>query len=77
MQTAVEPHQKEFVTVRQFCERYKWPTQSALRAMILDAHTKGLESAFRRIGKRVLIDVGEFWRIIDQLGGAPQVKRGK
>ncbi|MEI6531522.1 MAG: hypothetical protein WCN87_01730 [Chlamydiota bacterium] len=58
--------EERFLTVKQFITKFSWPTESGLRALILRAKEKGLERAFKRIGRRVLIDVTEFWRVIER-----------
>lgn len=59
---------KDYVTVKKFVERYpSGLTESALRALIFDAPHNGFSTAFKRIGRRVLIDVSAFWEIVDGL----------
>jgi len=60
--------EKQFLTVKDFCEKQpSWPTQSALRAIILGAAwgENKFQSAFKRVGRRVLVDEAEFWRCVD------------
>lgn len=58
------------LTVKQFIEKRNgsWPSEPALRAIILDASwgKNNFGTAFKRIGRRVLIDPVEFWRIITE-----------
>ncbi len=54
-------------TVKQFCEKNSWPSESALRAIILDAPVNGFQRAFKRVGRRVLVDEVAFWATVDQL----------
>lgn len=49
-----------FLTVRQYAERYPWPSESGLRWMIFHAASNGLESALIRVGRRILIDIEAF-----------------
>jgi hypothetical protein len=66
----------EFLTVNAFCRRYpEWPSPSALRAIILDAPTNGFARAFVRVGRRVLIDVDEFWGIVQAKRGTASAQR--
>lgn len=57
-----------YLTVRQFVEKYKgqWPSESALRTLILDANwgMNKFQEAFLKIGKRVLIDENKFWECV-------------
>lgn len=66
----------ELLPVNAFCRRHpEWPSPSALRAIILDAPTNGFATAFIRVGRRVLIDVAEFWRIVQAKRVAAYVQR--
>ena len=49
-----------FLTVRQYTERYPWPSESGLRWMIFHAASNGLESSLIRVGRRILIDIDTF-----------------
>jgi len=57
---------KVFLTCRQFNEKYPWPSETALRAIIQDADKRGFASAFKRYGRRVLIDPEEFWSCLER-----------
>lgn len=57
---------KVFLTCRQFNEKYPWPSETALRAIIQDADKRGFSSAFKRYGRRVLIDPEEFWACLER-----------
>ncbi len=52
----------QLITVRQFCERYSYPSESALRAIILDASINGFDKAIFRLGRRVLVNVPAFFK---------------
>lgn len=57
-------------TVRDFCEKNpSWPSESALRAIILGASwgENQFQTAFKRVGRRVLIDETEFWLCVDRM----------
>lgn len=49
------------LTVRQFCDRFPAFTQGSIRWLIFRAEENGLGTALVRIGRRVLIDVDEFF----------------
>ena len=55
-------------TVRQFIASNdgNWPSEGALRAIILDAKwgQNNFQKAFIRVGRRVLINPVEFWRCV-------------
>jgi hypothetical protein len=58
-------------TVKQFCEMNngKWPSEHALRALILNAswEQNEFQPAFKRMGRRVLIDPVKFWECVDKM----------
>ncbi|WP_154017770.1 DNA-binding protein [Candidatus Protochlamydia phocaeensis] len=54
-------------TVKHFCSKFSWPSESALRAIILNASTNGFQSAIKRVGRRVLIDEQEFFKCINRI----------
>jgi hypothetical protein len=57
-------------TVKQFIAKQNgsWPSESALRAIILDAAwgNNKFQSAFKRIKRRVLVNEIEFWKCVDK-----------
>ena len=46
-----------FLTVKQYAERYPYPSESSLRWHLFHSSTNGLESAVIRIGKRIVLDL--------------------
>lgn len=63
----------QLLTVRQFTQKYPWPTESGLRALIFAAskNENKFQTAFKRIGRRVLIDQSEFWLCVDRMQDDP------
>ncbi len=61
--------EQQLVTVKQFCKPGKWPSESALRAIILGASwgENKFQPAFKRVGRRVLVNEAEFWRCVDRM----------
>ncbi len=60
------------LTVKQFSSCYSWPSESAMRAYIFRASRYGLEDAFIRVGRRVLIDHLKFFQLLkDKNRGVP------
>lgn len=57
---------RRLCTVKQFCKPDQWPSESALRAIISDASLgkNKFQPAFKRIGRRVLVDQETFWNIV-------------
>lgn len=61
-----------YMTVRQFVESRKglWPaSDSAVRAIIMSSTngTNNFQKAFKWMGRRVLVDVNEFWACVDRV----------
>ncbi len=55
-----------YITLKQFADKYQWPTLSALRALYFEA-TKGGNSflpAFRKVGRRILVNPEKFFEIV-------------
>ena len=63
----------QLLTVRQFTQKYPWPTESGIRALIFGAskNENKFQSAFKRVGRRVLIDQSEFWLCVDRIQEDP------
>lgn len=59
----------QLLTIRQLCSMYSWPSESALRAYIYRAEELGIEDAFVRVKRRVLINPEKFFLLIRQLEG--------
>lgn len=58
--------EKRIWTFTQFCSYYPWPTIAGLRHLHLYRKQKGLEEAFWKVGKRVLVDVDKFWELLKE-----------
>jgi hypothetical protein len=62
--------ENKFLTVKDFCAKQpSWPSEGALRALILGASwgENKFQSAFKRVGRRVLVDEVEFWLCVDRM----------
>lgn len=63
--------ENSLLTVRQFCDKHRggWPSESALRAIILDAAwgKNNFQLAIKRVGRRVLICEKAFWEAVEQM----------
>ncbi len=68
-------------TVRQFIDKNKgsWPSESALRSIIGDARwgRNNFQRAFKRIGRRVLINEQEFWKAVNEAEMSYEKKDGR
>jgi len=45
---------------------HSWPPQGGLRHLIFNEKTNGFASAFKRVGRRVLIDEAEFFACVER-----------
>ena len=45
---------------------HAWPPQGGLRHLIFNAKTNGFSPAFKKVGRRVLIDEQEFFACIER-----------
>ena len=72
----MQPH-KIYMTIDDFAReqtgspgkgRKGWPTYDAIRNYRRDRKTNGFDSAFINIGRRVLVDVNEFWNCVERKG---------
>lgn len=44
-----------------------WPTQGGLRHLVFHAETNGFRTAFKRVGRSVLVDEAAFFQCVDEL----------
>jgi hypothetical protein len=56
----------KWMTLNNFCERFPWPTRSALQAYISKEHELGLTEAFMRCGRRVLVKPKLFFKLVEE-----------
>jgi len=61
---------KVYLTLKQFAiehSRRGWPTWDALRNIHFRRKTNGFETAFIKVGAKVLVDLDEFWYCVERL----------
>ncbi len=60
------------IPVPEWNQYHSWPPQGGLRHLIFNQETNGFASAFKRVGRRVLIDEVAFFACVDKQnqGGA-------
>ena len=63
-----------FLTVKQFCMTYNWPSEPALRSYIFRATELGIENAFLRLGRRVLVDPKKLFDLIREIAERPETQ---
>lgn len=51
---------------------HAWPPQGGLRHLIFHAKTNGFATAFKRCGRRVLIDESAFFECVNRQNGGSQ-----
>jgi hypothetical protein len=72
--TLAEFQQKQLsnrlIPVSDWNKTHAWPPIGGLRHLVFHAETNGFKAAFKRVGRRVLVDELEFYAIIDRQNGA-------
>lgn len=54
------------IPVPEWNQHHSWPPQGGLRHLIFNEKTNGFASAFKRVGRRVLIDEAAFFACVDK-----------
>ncbi len=54
------------IPVPDWNKHHSWPPQGGLRHLIFNEKTNGFASAFKRVGRRVLIDENAFFACVDK-----------
>jgi hypothetical protein len=54
------------IPVPRWNDYHDWPPPGGLRYLIFHADTNGYSTAFKRVGRRVLVDEAEFFRCIER-----------
>lgn len=66
-----QTHVSKLIPVPEWNQHHSWPPQGGLRHLIFNQKTNGFDKAFKRVGRRVLVDEVEFFAAVDrQNGGA-------
>lgn len=60
---------KRLIPVPDWNKFYPWPPEGGLRHLIFHAKTNGFAPAFKRVGRRVLVDDEIFWNIVEKQNG--------
>ena len=58
-----------FMTVKQFCQQYPVFTQGGMRWLLFHRQQNGLDHAVVKVGRKVLIDVDQFFLWLEQQNG--------
>ncbi len=54
------------IPVTEWNNYHSWPPQGGLRHLIYNEDTNGFKRAFKRVGRRILIDEKVFFQIVDE-----------
>ena len=57
-----------YIPVPRWNDHYDWPPPGGLRHLIFHADSNGFAAAFKRVGRRVLVNPVKFWEIVDAQG---------
>jgi hypothetical protein len=58
-----------FIPVTKWNDYHPWPGQGGMRHLIFHAERNGFAKAFKRVGRRVLIDEEAFFECINEKNG--------
>jgi hypothetical protein len=58
------------IPVPEWNQHHSWPPQGGLRHLIFNQQTNGFAKAFKRVGRRVLVDEAEFFACVDRQNGS-------
>ena len=62
----VKELQNQYIPVPKWSDHYEWPPEGGMRHLIFNAETNGFKPAFKRVGRRVLVNAPVFWEIVNQ-----------
>lgn len=60
------------IPVNKWNNYHPWPSPGGLRHLIFNAEHNGFKRAFKRVGRRVLIDEPVFFECVDEKNGEVQ-----
>ena len=61
--------QTRFIPLTDWPKHHPWPPIGGLRHLAFNAETNGFKTAFKRVGRRVLVDETEFFRCVEARNG--------
>ena len=65
------------IPVTQWAEHHAWPSVNGLRALVFNSATNGFNSAFLKVGGRVLVNEAEFFAAVAKCAERRPLQRGK
>jgi len=57
------------IPVPDWNNHHAWPPKGGLRHLIFNSETNGFKTAFKRVGRRVLVDEAEFFKCVERKNG--------
>jgi hypothetical protein len=57
------------IPVPEWNQHHSWPPQGGLRHLIFHEKTNGFSKAFKRVGRRVLVDEAAFFACVERQNG--------
>lgn len=64
MTSKLDNSKMQFLTLRQFADKNPWPTEMALRSIFARRHKNGMEKAFVRRGRRIIVNEEKFFELM-------------
>lgn len=61
------PAQDNWLTIKQFSTQYPWPSESAMRSYVFKADLLGLQAAFLKVGRRLLVNPKRCFQVIQEV----------
>lgn len=58
--------QSKLIPVTQWNDYHPWPPIGGMRYLVFNSKTNGFQSAFKRVGSRVLVDEAEFFACVER-----------
>jgi hypothetical protein len=62
--------QTRLIPIPQWNQHHAWPPVGGLRHLSFNAETNGFKTAFKRIGRRIMVDEAEFFACVNRRNGA-------
>ena len=57
------------IPIPQWNKYHAWPPKGGLRHLVFHAETIGFKSAFKRVGRRILVDENQFFACVNAANG--------
>lgn len=64
MKESLNVNKPQMLTLKQFAEKNPWPNESTLRNLFYKRKENGLDLAFKKIGRRIIVDEEVFFQLV-------------